>query len=348
MDFLTTKVFYGDTLGSWLISVAILIGSFVAARLLLWLLKQVLSKIVSRTKTSIDDLILENGEKPIVFAVILIGLYIAIFRLHLSKTLDTYLTDIFDVLIILNVTWFVSRIIDGMIVLYLTPLSGKTGKVDDNVIRLLRKTLNGVLWTIGIVVALNNTGLNVGAIIAGLGIGGVAVALAAQDTIKNIFAGIVIFVDRPFKLGDEVRIDTNYGNVEDIGLRSVRIRTYDKRLLTMSSSKVIDSVVENITKEPARRIVMTLSLDYDTTPQQMEKALEILKSMPSKIPGIKDVQTYFVKYAQTSLDIMFIYFIKKGEDIIETQSKVNISILENFNANKLKFASSTNIVVSSN
>ncbi len=344
-EYLSSTLFYNNKLIDWLVSLAIIVGSFVIAKILLWISKNMIKKITQRTKTNLDDIIIDKVESPIALAIMLAGIYVALIRLHLSGGFDKLLNNAYQIFIILNATWIIARVVDGIVKEYLMPLTEKTSKVDDNVVRILKRTVSAIIWIFGIVLALGNIGINIGAIITGLGIGGVAFALAAQDTIKNIFAGVVIFMDRPFRLGDSIRIDNNQGVVEDIGLRSVRIRTYDKKLLTISSSKVIDSVIENISKEPARRIVLPLGLTYDTSPDQMMLALELLKNLPASISEIKsEVHAFFTGYGDSSLNITFIYFIRKGANIMDVQSKVNLAILSLFNEKKLNFAFPTTTV----
>ncbi len=305
------------------------------------------TRITGKTKTNLDDLIIAKVETPITFAIILAGFYVALLRLEISAGFNKGLTNVYHILVILNITWLVARIIEGLINEYLVPFGEKSGKMDDQVMRLLRRTVNAVIWIFGIVMALGNVGINIGAIITGLGIGGIAFALAAQDTIKNIFAGIVIFIDRPFRLGDEVKIDSGVsGSIEDIGLRSVRIRTYDKKLVVISCSKVVDSVIENTTLEPARRITLPLGLTYQTSPEKMQLALDLLKKMPDLIPEIlPNVSAYFTSYGDYALNITFVYFIRKKASIVDTQSKVNLMILSKFNENSLDFAYPTTVII---
>jgi MscS family membrane protein len=258
--------------------------------------------------------------------------------------MDKILQNVYQIAIILGITWIVVNVLNGVIRKVLSSHPERSAKIDDNVIHILTRTVSGIIWALGVVMALSNVGINVGGIIAGLGIGGVAFALASQDTIKNIFAGVVIFIDRPFRLGDNIRIDSNTGIVEDIGLRSVRIRTPDKKLVIISSSKAIDSVIENISQEPARRITLLLGLTYDTTPEKMNLALSLLRDLPTSIRAIKGSTPYFTNYGDSALTITFIYFIRKGEDIMETQSKVNLAILTQFNENKLNFAFPTQTI----
>jgi len=218
--------------------------------------------------------------------------------------------------------------------------------LDNTLIPIIRRAILGVIWAIGIMMALKNVGVDVGALIAGLGIGGLAFALAAQDTIKNIFGGITIFTDRPFRIGDRIIVDGFDGFIEDIGIRSTRLRTLEKRLVTIPNYKIVEASIENISNEPMRRVILDLGLTYNTSPEKMEKALEILKGMPSRVKNVdsKEVIAYFSGYGAFSLNIRFIYWIKDVAKFPETNSNVNLDILHSFNDAGLEFAFPTQTV----
>jgi len=211
---------------------------------------------------------------------------------------------------------------------------------------ILRRAILAVIWSLGIVMALNNVGVDVGTLIAGLSIGGLAFALAAQDTIKNIYGGFTIFTDRPFRIGDRIKVDGFDGFVENIGIRSTRIRTLEKRVVTIPNFKLVEASVENISEEPMRRILMKLGLTYNTTPDQMSDAMVILRDIPNRVSTVfeNDVVVAFTDFTEFSLVITFVYFIKKEADVMEAPSQVNTEILRAFNAAGLKFAYPTQTV----
>lgn len=332
--------FWNNSLLEWLISATIIIGGFLAGRCTYWLSSKILLKITARTKNKWDDLLVSKLQSPFIFAIMLISFWCAITRLTLPDKFMHAVQEIYTVFIILNGTWFIARLIGCLIQTILIPYANREHtKIDANISILVQRTLNYLIWFIGIVLALHNIGVQVGTLITGLGIGGAALALAAQDTIKNLFGGITLFFDRPFHIGDRIKIDNVDGYVLDIGLRSLRIRTLDNRLITIPNYKVVDSTLENITSEPNRRVITDLGLTYDTTPEQMELAINILKSLPEQINDIdSQVDTCFMEYGDSALQLRFIYYIKKDKDIYKTRSIVNLEILRQFNANKLEFA----------
>lgn len=340
-------IYYGNSLESWIISLFFLIGGIIVGRLLYWFSSKILKKLTSKTTTSLDDIIIDMMEEPMVGAVILWGLWIALGRLELSVGFDNGISTAYKILIVLNITWFAARMVNSLIKEYLIPFAEKEdNSLDGHIISIIQKTLAAVIWIIGGIMALKNAGVDVGALIAGLGIGGLAFALAAQDTVKNIFGGFTIFTDKPFRIGDLIKVNDITGFVEDIGMRSIRLRTLAGRLVTIPNYKIVDSSIENITLEPSRRIELKLGLTYSTSPDQMQKAIDILKNLATTNPEIEEkVQVFFSNYGPYAMEITCFYFIKKECDIMESQSKVHLDILNQFNTNKLSFAFPTQTLI---
>ena len=194
--------------------------------------------------------------------------------------------------------------------------------------------------------SLKHAGYDVGALLAGLGIGGVALAMAAKDTIANMFGGFTILADRPFRLNDRIKVVGYDGNVKEIGLRSTRLQTLEGRTVTIPNSKFSETPVENISWEPSRKITVELGLVCSTTPQQMEEALAILRDIAKQnIDKVEEkIILYFSAFAPSSLNITFIYYIRKSADIIETQNIMNMTILRKFNDANLSLAYPTQTI----
>ena len=192
---------------------------------------------------------------------------------------------------------------------------------------------------------MNNAGFDVGALIAGLGIGGIAFAMAAKDSISNVFGGITIFADRHFRLNDRIKVDGYDGSVKDIGIRSTRLQTLEGRMVSIPNSKFTDTLVENVTSEPTRKVVLSLGLTYDTDHKQMNKAIEILKDIANSNESVDgNFKIAFSGFGDFSLNILFIYYITKEGDILMTQNDINMSILERFNNENLEFAFPTQTI----
>lgn len=344
-----SEMYFGNSLEEWLISLLIIVCALILNKGIILINKHVIRKITSRTKNRLDDILFRMLQAPVLLGIILLAVWIALSRLEFDVKFDVLLKRSYQFLIVLNVTWFLVRFVNALIEEYLVPVAEDPDRkyIDNTLLSIVRRTVLGVIWSIGIVMALRNVGVDVGALIAGLGIGGLAFALAAQDTIKNIFGGITIFTDRPFRIGDRVKVDGFDGFVEDIGIRSTRLRTLEKRLVTIPNYKIVDASIENISDEPMRRVVMVIGLTYGTTPEAMNEAISILKNIPKRINEVDEESliAVFSDFAAYSLNLKLIYWIKSTGDVTEVPSKVNFEILTAFNKAGLDFAFPTQTIL---
>lgn len=332
--------FFHNNIKDWAISFAIIIFSFLVAKIVFWLSKNIFKKATSKTQTELDNIFVDQLDAPLSMAVVFVCFYFAVNRLTFPESLKSSIENIFHFLVTIAVTWFIVRVVNQILTVYFVPFVKKSdSNLDDQLLPILRKGVTIGVWGLGIIVGLNNAGVNVGALVAGMGIGGFAFAMAAKDTLSNFFGGITVFTDKPFRVGDRIKIDSFDGTVTEIGLRSTRLATLEGRVVTIPNSKFIDGVVENVTLEPTRKVKISLGLVYDTTPQKMELAIALIRSI---IKDHKDTTetdfTHFVGYGDFSLNILLIYHIKKDADIFLTQTQVNLKILNAFNDEGLGFA----------
>ena len=347
MNEFLTKNFYGNTIKDWAISFAIILAALIIAKIVYWIIGKFVKKLVSKTKSNLDDILVDQLEEPVVYGIGMIGFYWAVHRLEFGQSIDVFFDHLFVIIITLNITWFFARIIDSVIEEYIVPVVEKSDSdLDDQLLPVIRKTVKSSIWVLGIVIGLNNAGFDVAALIAGLGIGGIALAFAAQDTIKNIFGGIMVFLDKPFKMRDRIKINGWDGEVEEIGVRSTRLRTLEGRLVTIPNGQFADHAIENVTLEPRRKVLLNLGLVYETPPEKMEQAMAILQEIALSNPHVndEDIIISFNSWGDFSMGILFIYFIQKDANIFTTQSEMNMEILKRFNAEGLEFAYPTNVV----
>ena len=340
------KTFYNNTLYQWAISLLIVLVFVLIAKVVFWLFKKIVRKTTEKTKTKLDDLLVDMIEEPVVVFIVLLGMVLAFQQLHFNDWLDDWLKKAMHVAFTINFTWLIARTVDTLIREYLAPMvAGSENQLDDQLLPLARKGVRTIIWTLGIVLALNNAGYNVGALLAGLGIGGIALAMAAKDTVANMFGGLTIFVDKPFTINDRIKIGGYDGVVEEIGIRTSKIRTLQGRLVTIPNHKFTDSFVENVTSEPSRKVSMNIGLTYDTPPEKMEQAIQILKNIQESDPGLQDkIWLVFDNFGDFSLGINFVYYISPGQDKMEVQTRVNLNILNRFNKEGLEFAFPTQTI----
>lgn len=340
------KTFYGNTVAEWSVSLLIIAGTFVLAKALYWLFGNIIKKLTKKTKSKLDDLIIDKIEEPVILALVLSGIWYAVTYLHVSEGFTKFADKAFYVAFTFDVSWLVVRLVDSILVEYLSPLVKKTkGSLDDQLMPIIRKSLKGVIWAMAIVIGLNNAGYDVGALLAGLGLGGLAFAMAAKDSVANLFGGITVFIDKPFKIGDRIIIDGFDGTVLDMGLRSTKLKTLAGRIVTIPNKNFTEKYIENISSEPSRKMVMSLGLTYDTEAKDIIKAIDILKDIDKKSKYTKDeCVAIFESFGDFSLNITYIYYISKGEDIWSAIHYTNHEILKSFNEAGLEFAFPTQTI----
>ena len=340
------QVYYGNSVQAWLISMLIILFSSTLARSAYWLFSNVFKKFAAKTETQLDDMLVDMVQKPLVMSMVLAGIWLSLSLLTLPAKLDVAIGNIVQFLIVMLAALLLTRLFDVVINEYIKPLADDSANdLDDHLLPLLQKGIKIIIWSMAAIIGLNNAGYDVAALLAGLGIGGIALAMAAKDTIANVFGGFTIFTDRPFKMNDRIKVAGYDGTVKEIGVRSTRLQTLEGRIVTIPNSKFSESPVENVSWEPTRKIILELGLTYDTQPEAMDKALAILKAIADENPGVDEkVVLFFSGFGASSLNITFIYYITKNADIPSVQNEVNRAILHRFNAEGLEFAFPTQTV----
>ena len=317
-----------------------------AASFLLVLLGLVLKKVsdyvferriiprLERTRFDADHMLTRAASRPLGFLIVLGGLALAVWVL----ALPTEPTDVrrvafgvLKVLLVADILWFLFRVVDVMAV-YLTRLAGRTqSQLDDQLVPLVRKALKVTIGLLLAVWVVQLLGYSVSSVLAGLGIGGLAVALALQDTLGNFFGSIFIFLDRPFSIGDMVKIGDVEGTVEQIGFRSTRIRTWPATLVCIPNKAVADATIDNWSKMPKRRVLQTVGVTYETTADQMQEAVAAIREILAGDEGVDQefIIVRFSDFGASSLDIKVIYFTKAipYPDHLETKERVNLAIM---------------------
>lgn len=341
LDFeILQQTYFGNTVMTWAISMGIILVSIIFAKVIYWFFSTFVRVFTRKTDTKIDDIIVDMVEEPVVFSIIASGIWLGLMQLNLPDTISQTVEHSYSFLLTVLIGWLLARLFDAIYVEYLIPWADKTDNdLDDQLMPIIRKGIKMIIWVLAIVIGMNNAGYDVGALLAGLGIGGLALAMAAKDTVSNVFGGFTIFTDKPFRLKDRIVVDGYDGTVEEIGVRSTRLKTLAGRIVTIPNATFSDAPVENISVEPSRKIVLGLGMTYDTKPEQMQEAMDILKNIVSENEDTEEkIVVSFSGFGDFSLNINLIYYISKGGDIAGTQSDINMAILTQFNAQGLEFA----------
>lgn len=286
------------------------------------------------TRFDFDHLLTEALSKPFGCMILLGGLALAVWVLALPTdptNVRRGAYGVVKVLLVADILWFLFRLVDVLAV-YLTRLAGRTeSELDDQLVPLVRKALKVTIGLLLAVWVVQLLGYSVSSVLAGMGIGGLAVALALQDTLGNFFGSIFIFMDRPFTIGDMVKIGDVEGTVERIGFRTTRIRTWPKTVVCIPNKTVAGATIDNLSKRPMRRVDQTVGLTYGTTAEAMERAVAAVAGILADDDGV-DSETALVRFAEfgtSSLDIRLVYFTRAVDWVgqMETKERVNLAIM---------------------
>jgi len=287
--------------------------------------------LLEKTPYQFDHLIARAASAPAGYLILLAGLYAAIAVLPLPASASGFVFGALQVLLAVDILWFLFRLVD-VADRYLQRLAARTeSKLDDQLVPVVRKALKATIGVIGFVWVIQLLGYSVSALITGLGIGGLAVALALQDTLGNFFGSVFIFLDRPFAVGDWIKLEGVEGVVEEVGFRSTRIRTFPATLVSVPNKTVAAAIIDNWSRMPKRRITQTVGVTYETSADQMEQAVEGIREILEKDEGVDKelIVVRFTEFGDSSLNISLIYFTiaLSIADHWATKERVNLAIM---------------------
>jgi len=305
---------------------------------------------------------LECVSKPVSVAIFALGLFVCetllVFReeyttaegVRIVEGIDplirTYWTKITEAIAAVALAYALYRLVD-VIEYYVMRLTSKTKtKLDDMLVPVIRKSLRVTIAIIAVLwIADGILDANIRAILLSAGVGGIAVALAARDTIANFFGSVTIFADRPFQIDELVKIGEHYGPVEEVGFRSTKIRTLEGHLVTIPNSVVANSMVENVGRRPFIRRTSNITITYDSGHSKAARAVEIIKDVLSEVPEVNGnaetpVRVYFNEFNDWSLNIYMSYWVRPADYWVyqEVNERINLEIMKRFEAEGIEFA----------
>jgi len=344
--FMLEEVYLQNTVETWLYAFFIAAGAIVVGRLLYWVIQKTLKVYTKKSENNLGALFIDMMEEPLSLAISVFGFWLAFDILTMADGARKFIDSIFYFVILFNIAWFATRFFDAIVEKYIAPkVKESETDLDDVLLPIVRKMVKIAIWAMMLIIGIDNAGYDVTTMITGLGLGGLVFALAAKDMVSNLFGGFVIFSDKPFNLKDRIIIDGFEGYVREIGLRSTRLETLDGRIVTVPNSAVTDNSVLNVSREKGRRIKFYLGLTYDTDVESLERAKEILNKIIDENEHTKESVIAFDSFGDFSLNIMVLYWIKKGSPIVQVTDSINLQILKDFNEAKLNFAFPTQSLI---
>ncbi len=283
-------------------------------------------------------------EEPLVALMITGGFYFGKKYLILPEGLGRFIDNIVIVVVVILITYTVLRMVDLIIIIYIDPLVKRTkSKLDDQLVPIIKNILKIFIVILGLMTVLDNFGIDITSLLAGLGIGGIALALAAKDALANIFGSITIFTDKPFQVGDIVRFDNDQreGIIEAVGLRSTRLKTWDGTEVIIPNSRISTSVIENVSKRRGIKKTMQLMLDYGNNEKKIDKAISLVEGVLERTKHVdKEFYVTFGDYDIYGMVIYVMFWIKLQKDYgsyVRIKNEVNLGIKREMDRAKIKF-----------
>ncbi|MBZ9684867.1 mechanosensitive ion channel family protein [Clostridium estertheticum] len=318
------------------------IGIAIAVFALFVLLKKVFAKyvfkiimrLVNKTKFNADTKIVEAFQKPLTNFFEVLGFYFAFKILTLAGIPIRIITidKLFSSAVIILITWGINNLTGESSVLFERMHKAYDIKVDKVLFPFLSKTLRLVFLALAFTIIAEKWGYNIQGFVAGLGLGGLAFALAAKDAAANIIAGIFIILDKPFTIGDWVSNDSLEGSIEDISFRTTKIRAIDQSLIVVPNSKLIDEAVINFSRRGKRRVSFNLELTYRTSKEKLEICVDSIRHMLENHSQVskEGVLVRFDKFSGTSLSVLITFFTDTADfdEYFKIKENVNFSLIE--------------------
>lgn len=340
---------HGEHLWRLVLLFAVILAGFLAGRIGRWLLLSAARRFDDRGRPFRGDVgrAAARGLEPLAFAI---ALKAGVWTLPLPDNLGhaaATATSVLFVVVVGYALYVATDILDGVLS---RAFRGSTGRMNNMLIPLVRKS---VRVTIVILTLLQAATLlsdkPVTSLLAGLGVGGLAVALAAQETIKNFFGSLVILADKPFDIGDRVTVEGHDGTIESVGFRSTRLRTLDGHLVTLPNGELANKTLLNISRRPYIRRNTTLALPYDTPPDRVRRAVEIAQEILRDHEGQRPElppRVFFRELAASALEIQMIYWYHPPDfwRFVALNERVNLELIRRFRAEGIEFAFPTQTV----
>ncbi len=334
--------YWGNTGLKYAITFAIFIGLILIFKVFQSVILRRLDKLADRTKSDIDDEIIKivKNIRPRFYSFL--AFYLAIQYLTISH----FLSQVINVILIL---WFTYQVLDALQIL-IDYVARKKSIEEDNQFR----TAIGVaslflkigLWTIALMLILSNLGVNITSLIAGLGIGGIAIAMAIKNILSDLFASFAIFFDKPFLVGDYIVVGTTKGTVEKIGIKTTHIRAPQGEQVVVSNNELTSAKIQNFKRLEERRVVFNIGVVYETPTEKLKKIPEMIEQIIKPIPAARFGRTYFTTFGDSALIFEVVYNVEtpEYEDYLKINQEINFQIKEAFEKEEIEMAYPTQMV----
>ena len=346
MDFLNNTIF-GNSIQNWLIAAGILVGVFMFLTLFKRVVKARIVKRLKESKTKLDDFMIPLLKRTQLFTFLALGLYLGSLVLVLPSSIQTILEKGFRVILTLQIGFWGM----GLISFYVN--RGIESKIEEDqgddatTLDALGLLGNILLWVILSLIILENLDVQISSLIASLGIGGIAVALALQNVLGDLFASLSITLDKPFVIGDFVEVDNFEGDVEDIGLKSTRIRSLSGEELIFSNADLLSSRIRNYKRLEKRRISFSFGITYGTPLEKLKIIPGIVEEIITPLEMVQFERAHFKDLGDFSLNFGVVYYVLDPAyaAYLDIQQIINLELYQRFEQEGIEFAYPTQTVI---
>ena len=331
----------GNPLWQYIAALLYIVLAFYASKFMDYIFRVQLKKLTAKTKATWDDLLVDLVRGPVKVITFVILLHIGLRVFAWPEWAGNFISNGLKIVVAASITYVAIKFVDlGMGVWRKRMESAEDAVLDAQLFPVLSKSAKVFVVVVAALVTTQNLGMNVTGLLASLSIGGLAVGLAAQDTLSNLFGAVALFADKPFRVGDRVQLDAIDGSVEAIGLRSTRIRNLDGHLVTVPNRTMANASLTNVSKRPNIKTVMNIGVTYDTPAEKIERAMEIIEEIFRPHPKTADLIISFNKFESSSLNILVVHWWDSTdfkEYLLQFQ-KLNLELKRRFDAEGISFA----------
>lgn len=338
-------VFLGNTLALW----AQALGVAAATLGALWLARRLLTRrlgaLAARTANRVDDLFVLLVQRTRTFALVVVSGWPMLAMLDTASRVE----DAFRIITVLVAGIQLAIWGNVLIAHVLEARVAQLRKADPSsatTLNGLTILARGVMWVVLVLLALDNLGVNISALVAGLGIGGVAIALAAQSVLGDLFASLAIVLDKPFVVGDFIVVGDLMGTVEHVGVKTTRLRSLSGEQLVFANSDLLGSRIRNFKRMSERRILFTVGVTYQTPARKLVEIPRILQEAVMSQEGVRFDRAHFKSYDDSAMTFEIVYFVLDPDynRFMDTQQRVNLEIYTRFEREQIEFAYPTRTV----
>ncbi len=344
MKELLHQTYWGNTVLAYLIALGGIVLAWLVLRLLRGQLMRVLRKLTSRTKHHFDDLLVTAAGK-----FLLPLAYLSVnYSIMLQLNLHPKFSRILDVAMLVVVSWFVIRLINFLLHGMVQVAMQRRKEPPERL-----RQLNGILlivkiivWLAGLIMLIDNLGYDITTIIAGLGVGGIAIALAAQNILGDLFSYLVIFFDKPFEVGDFIVVGNNSGIVEKIGIKTSHVRSLDGQQLVMPNAEMVKTVIHNYKRLQRRRVVFIINVTYQTDAESLRAIPQMIKSIVAEQEEVSFDRAHLKTLGESSIQFEIVYYVESADYIkfMDAHHAVSLEIFQRFAEEGISFAHPASMV----